>query len=239
MEIADGLAFVESFANVTALVSDDRLVLIDAGGVLHAQQVHTAVRELDRRTARHRRLHPRTRRPRVRRSLLRGRGRAAATRRSSHTSGGRPLRPVQPDQRLQRRDQPAAVLAGRAAVPLELPLPRHHLSRPPRRLRRRPRHRTAPRPGRDRRPHVGVDSRVADALHRRPVHLGVAQLREPAEGPALPGRVGPGAAQDDREASPSSSCPATGCPSSGRTGSPWSSTRRPSCWSRSSPSRST
>ena len=29
------------------------------------------------------------------------------------------------------------------------------------------------------------------ALHRRPVHLGVAQLREPAEGAALPGRVGP------------------------------------------------
>ena len=44
VEITDGLAFVESFANVTVLVSDDRLVLIDAGGVLHAQQVHTAVR---------------------------------------------------------------------------------------------------------------------------------------------------------------------------------------------------
>ena len=86
VEISDGLAFVESFANVTALVSDDRLVLIDAGGVLHAQQVHTAMRSLDRRAARHRRVHPRPRRPRVRRSLLRGRGRRAPTRRSSPTS---------------------------------------------------------------------------------------------------------------------------------------------------------
>ena len=44
VELGDGVAFVESFANVTALVSDDRLVLVDAGGVLHARGVHEAVR---------------------------------------------------------------------------------------------------------------------------------------------------------------------------------------------------
>jgi alkyl sulfatase BDS1-like metallo-beta-lactamase superfamily hydrolase len=43
-ELGDGLAFLESFANVTALVADDQLVLIDAGGVLHARSVHEHVR---------------------------------------------------------------------------------------------------------------------------------------------------------------------------------------------------
>ncbi len=44
VELGDGLAFVESFANVTAVVDDDRLLLVDAGGVIHARQVHEAVR---------------------------------------------------------------------------------------------------------------------------------------------------------------------------------------------------
>ena len=44
-ELADGVAFVESFANVTALQADDRLALIDAGGILAAGQVHSAIRQ--------------------------------------------------------------------------------------------------------------------------------------------------------------------------------------------------
>ena len=44
-ELGDGLAFVESFANVTALRDEDRLLLVDAGGVLHAGQVHRAIRD--------------------------------------------------------------------------------------------------------------------------------------------------------------------------------------------------
>jgi glyoxylase-like metal-dependent hydrolase (beta-lactamase superfamily II) len=43
-ELAEGLAFVESFANVTAFDVDDRLVLIDAGGILAAGTVHRAIR---------------------------------------------------------------------------------------------------------------------------------------------------------------------------------------------------
>ncbi len=43
-ELAEGLAFVESFANVTAFDVDDRLVLIDAGGILAAGKVHRAIR---------------------------------------------------------------------------------------------------------------------------------------------------------------------------------------------------
>jgi glyoxylase-like metal-dependent hydrolase (beta-lactamase superfamily II) len=44
IDLGDGLAFVESFANVTALVDEGRLLLVDAGGVIHAEQVHGAVR---------------------------------------------------------------------------------------------------------------------------------------------------------------------------------------------------
>jgi alkyl sulfatase BDS1-like metallo-beta-lactamase superfamily hydrolase len=43
-EVAPGSLFVSSFANVTALRTDDGLVLVDAGGPLLAAQVHAAVR---------------------------------------------------------------------------------------------------------------------------------------------------------------------------------------------------
>lgn len=44
VELDDGLAFLESFANVTALVAEGRLLLVDAGGILHAGPVHEAIR---------------------------------------------------------------------------------------------------------------------------------------------------------------------------------------------------
>ncbi len=43
-ELGDGLAFVESFANVTALVDGGRMLLVDAGGILHFRQVHEQLR---------------------------------------------------------------------------------------------------------------------------------------------------------------------------------------------------
>lgn len=43
-ELGDGLAFIESFGNVTALLAGASLVLIDAGGVLHAKEVHGQIR---------------------------------------------------------------------------------------------------------------------------------------------------------------------------------------------------
>ena len=43
-EVADRVAFVEAFANVVAIDTDDGLVLVDAAGPLHAAQVHEAIR---------------------------------------------------------------------------------------------------------------------------------------------------------------------------------------------------
>jgi alkyl sulfatase BDS1-like metallo-beta-lactamase superfamily hydrolase len=43
-ELGDGLAFIESFANVTVFDVEDRLAMIDAGGILAAGKVHRAIR---------------------------------------------------------------------------------------------------------------------------------------------------------------------------------------------------
>jgi len=43
-EVGDGIAFLESFANVTAVVDGGELLLVDAGGILHAGAVHEQVR---------------------------------------------------------------------------------------------------------------------------------------------------------------------------------------------------
>lgn len=44
-EMADGMAFIESFANVIVFDVEDRLAMIDAGGILAAGKVHRAIRE--------------------------------------------------------------------------------------------------------------------------------------------------------------------------------------------------
>ncbi|MEZ5350135.1 MAG: alkyl sulfatase dimerization domain-containing protein [Microthrixaceae bacterium] len=44
LDLGDGLLFIESFANVTALHEDGELALVDAGGVIHARQIHEIVR---------------------------------------------------------------------------------------------------------------------------------------------------------------------------------------------------
>ena len=74
----------------------------------------------------------------------------------------------------------------------------------------------APRPGRDRRPHLDLGARAPGAVLRRPLHLGVAQRRQPPEGAALPPRVGRRPAGDGRRSSPRSCSRATASPSSGR-----------------------
>jgi alkyl sulfatase BDS1-like metallo-beta-lactamase superfamily hydrolase len=43
-EVANGIAFVEAFANVATLTTDEGLVLVDASGPLHAAAVHEAIR---------------------------------------------------------------------------------------------------------------------------------------------------------------------------------------------------
>lgn len=44
LEVADGLAFVESFANVTAVHRGGELAIIDAGSPMHAQGIHDVIR---------------------------------------------------------------------------------------------------------------------------------------------------------------------------------------------------
>jgi alkyl sulfatase BDS1-like metallo-beta-lactamase superfamily hydrolase len=46
-EVADGVAFVPSFANVSAFATDDGLVLIDTGSAPLAQHVHSTLRRWD------------------------------------------------------------------------------------------------------------------------------------------------------------------------------------------------
>ena len=139
-------------------------------------------------TAQHRRVHPRPHRPRLRHSRVRrgvGDERVGAARGGGAPGREPPLRPLLPDRRLQRGDQPAAVPHPGAPVAHRLPPARRHLRRPPRPGRGRPGGRAAPRPRRDRRPHLGVGARAADAVHRRPLHLVHPERREPPEGAAL------------------------------------------------------
>jgi alkyl sulfatase BDS1-like metallo-beta-lactamase superfamily hydrolase len=44
-EVADGVAFVPSFANVSAIATEDGLVLVDTGSAVLAQSVHAALRQ--------------------------------------------------------------------------------------------------------------------------------------------------------------------------------------------------
>ena len=80
--------------------------------------------------------------------------------------------------------------------PTRLPLPGRDVPpRPGARSRRRTL-RAAPRARRDRRRHVGVGTRPQGRVRGRPVHLGVAELRQPAEGAALRARLGRGVPRD-------------------------------------------
>ena len=181
-EPADRTGFVASFANVTALRTDEGLVLVDTGSSLLSGAAHDTIRRwsddpastvvfthghidhcfgVDRYDA----------------------DNAAPGRRAVHgrraRGGPRALRPLPRHAWLQHGHQPAAVLVPGRPVRLavRVPLPRSDVPAAPRPGRRRRAARAAPRPGGDRRPHVGVGAVAARAVQRRPLHLGVAELR--------------------------------------------------------------
>ena len=217
-EVADGVAFVPSFANVSAVDTEDGLFLVDTGSSFMAGEVHDTLRAWSPS-----RLH----------TAVYSHGHIdhvfgvpvweaeSAEAGLARTGGGgprgpaRPVRPLHPDRRLQRHHQPPAVQHRVARVADRVPLSRPHLPRPPRARGRRDPGRAPPRQGGDRRPHLDLVPRSPGAVLRRPVHLGVAQRRQPAEGPALPARVGRRPAADARPlrraraAGPRSSCPGT------------------------------
>ncbi len=140
------------------------------------------------RAAPHRDLFARSRRPRLRRPVLRGGGpRQAACDRARERAEA--VRPVRAHRGLQRRDQPAAVPGRGAAVADRVPLPRRDVFDDARLRGRRRAVRADPREGRDRRPHVDVGAEPPRPLLRRPLHLGNAERRQPAEGAALPARL--------------------------------------------------
>ncbi len=215
-EVADGTAFVSAFANVTALRTGDGLVLVDTGSGPMARHVHERVRGWsgDRlHTAVYTHGHI---------DHVFGVQVFEAESARARLAGARPCvaheaLPARFDRYrltagLQRGHQPAAVPAWPSRLADRLPLPGRDLPR-----RARPSRSAASAfelhhaRGRDRRPHLGVGARAQGAVLRRPVHLGVAQLRQPAEGAALPARVGGGAARDGRRSAPSCCCPATAC----------------------------
>ena len=193
VEITDGVGFCPSFANVSSFRTDDGLVLVDTGSAPLAQIVHD-----DIRTWSPERLHtavyshghidhvfgvP------VWEAEAIERGWAAPEVIAHHALPGT-LRPLHLHERLQHHHQPPPVRLRRPAMADRVPLPGPHLPREPRHLGRRRRLRPPPREGRDRRPHRDVAGGHEGAVLRRPLHLGLAQRRQPAEGPALPARVG-------------------------------------------------
>ena len=157
-----------------------------------------------RQPARHRDLHARPHRPRVRRRPLRGGGARRTAGRAprviAHEAIADALRALPADGGLQRGDQPAAVPAAGTALADRVPLSRRDV---PRRARRSTVGGEAfellPRPRRDRRRARGCGRRRARiAVRGRHVHLGVAELRQPAEGAALRARLGGRVPQDGR-----------------------------------------
>ena len=65
-EVADGVSFVPSFANVSAVNTEDGLLLVDTGSAFMAAEVHHTLRGLVAAPAPHRRLLPRAHRSRLR-----------------------------------------------------------------------------------------------------------------------------------------------------------------------------
>ena len=71
-EVMDGVAFLPSFANVSAFTTGDGLVLVDTGQRAAGQDRARAGPVVDVRAPRHRRVLPRPHRPRLRRAGVRG-----------------------------------------------------------------------------------------------------------------------------------------------------------------------
>ena len=73
-EVQPRVAFVDAFANSAVVDTDDGLVVVDTSGVFHAKARARDDPALVAAPARHRDLHARPHRPRVRRRPLRGGG---------------------------------------------------------------------------------------------------------------------------------------------------------------------
>ena len=199
--LAEGVAFLPSFANVTAFETGEGLVLVDTGGFLLADHVHTQLRAWTDQP-----LH----------TAIFTHGHVdhvfgVAPFEAEAAERGRPAPRVVAHANVPRRFARYALTAGYNGVinarqfglpELAFPAEFRHAGRAVRRRAgaggRRRALRAAPRQGRDRRPHVGLGAGPQDPLLRRPVHLGHAQRRQPPEGAAPPARMGAGAAADGR-----------------------------------------
>ena len=200
-EICDGVAFVPSFANVSAVRTGDGLVLVDTGSSFVAAAVHDELRRwnsgrLNTAVYSHGHIDHVFGVP-VWEAESAEHGWPAPVV-VAHEALPRQVRPVHHDGRVQRGDQPAAVRRGRVALAGRVPVSGPHLRHRADPGRRRRELRAAAREGRDRRPHGDLGCRPAGAVLRRPVHLGLAQRGKPAEGAAVPAGMGRRAAPHDR-----------------------------------------
>ena len=200
VEPLPGIGFVPSLANVSAFVTTAGLVLVDTGGYLRGSARARKAPGLGAGcSAPHGGLLARPRGPRLRRAALRARG---GGERLAGAVGGRPreraaaLRPLPPDGGLQRLDQPAPVRHPRARVAHRLPLPRRDLPPVPRCWRWASERFELHHARGETDDHTWTWVPVARrALLRRPLHLGLAQRRQPAEGAAATPRLGRRAAR--------------------------------------------
>ena len=214
-----------AFANAAAFATEDGLVVVDTSSpFLCAEGARRRSPAWRDATLAHRDLHARPHRPRLRRGALRAgrpRPRPAPRPRSSRTSSSPPAstatwRPPgttrsstsgssaprscsgRPSTATPTRRTATASTSTSAASTFEL----HHA-----------------RGETDDHTWVWVPG-TRTLCTGRPVHLGVAELRQPAEGPALRQGVGARAADDGRRSSPRCCSPGTGCRSSAPTVSP-------------------
>ena len=200
-EVRDGVAFLPSFANVTAFTTEDGLVLVDTGSSFVAAAVHDELRRWSGQ-----RLN----------TAVYSHGHI------DHTSGmppweaesaerGWPAPVVVAHEALPRRFDRYLLTTGYNEVinqrqfgarglrwPTEYRYPDRTYSRRAAARSRRRRVPAAAREGRDRRSHGHLAGRPEGAVLRRPVHLGVAERGQPAEGAALPEGMGRRAAADGR-----------------------------------------
>ena len=179
-EVADGVAFVPSFANVSAVDTDDGLLLVDTGSSFAAAEVHETLRAWSPS-----RLH----------TAVYSHGHidhvfGVPVWEPESAARGWPAPVVVAHEALPERFDRYITTAGYNGIinrrqfaieclewPTEYRYPdrtyRDHLDL---QVGGTP-GRAPPRPGRDRRPHLDLVPRPPGALLRRPVHLGLAQRR--------------------------------------------------------------
>ena len=240
-EICDDVAFLPAFANVTAIATDDGLVLVDTGSAFVAAAIHEELRRWTGQRL-HTAVYSHGHIDHVFGvgSCDSGGGRAGLAAADGHRARGAAaaVRPLQADRRLQRDHQPAAVRRPTLHWPTEYRYPdatyptAYASTSAARRFELR--HEKGET---DDHTWTWMPERKGAVL-RRPVHLGVPERRQPAEGAALPAGVGRRAAPDDRAGA---RVPAARPRRAGRRCGPGQPGARPTrrrCWSRWSTRRS-